>query len=75
MDINHLPPTEVVTLAHVVACSYCGHSIVLGHTDPSTLVDYPVYNFDGSLDYIEVAHKSCDTRQKDIAAFDIWRRS
>lgn len=36
--------------------------IRLGVDDPEALVDTPVYDFDGTLDYIEIAHKVCPAR-------------
>jgi hypothetical protein len=43
----------------VVGCAECGKDIILGVTNPETLVDRKVYKC-GELAYIEIVHKSCD---------------
>ncbi len=66
--------TEVYRAEHVVACCVCRRDIKLGVDDPATLDQFPVFAFDGTLDYIEVAHTTCHDRRRDIAAFEVWRR-
>lgn len=49
----------VPSLGQTVGCAECGKDIILGETDPDTLVDHPVFKC-GELAYIEIVHKSCD---------------
>jgi hypothetical protein len=52
--------TEVYRADHVVACCVCRRDIKLGVDNPATLDQFPVYAFDGTLDYIEIAVKGGD---------------
>lgn len=40
-----------------VRCAECGRA--LGTNDPALLVQCPVYDFAGELEYIELAHRTC----------------
>jgi len=48
---------------NVVACAICRADIVIGVDAPETLVDLPVYDVDGELEYIEIAHAVCVARK------------
>lgn len=49
----------VPSIGQTVACAQCGMAdIILGETDPETLVDNPVFK-NGELSFIEIFHKRC----------------
>lgn len=45
---------------HDVQCCLCAEPIMLGQS----IVDAYIYEFDGSLDYIELAHEPCARREE-----------
>lgn len=56
-----------IDLLHTTCCSLCGES--LGEVE---LADQKVYDFDGSLDYIMLAHANCVTSTLPLHKWSDW---